>query len=63
MSDFSRVINGELKKFNDPESDKMHRLKGEISEVKDVMRSNINKVLELRFFGTLGLSAFGFLEF
>ena len=46
MSDFSRVINGELKRFNDPESDKMYRLKGEISEVKDVMRNNINKVLE-----------------
>ena len=46
MSDFSRVINGELKRFNDPESDKMYRLKGEIAEVKDVMRNNINKVLE-----------------
>ena len=46
MSDFAHVISGELKRFNDPESDKMHRLKNDIADVKDVMRNNITKVLE-----------------
>ena len=46
MSDFAHVISGELKRFNDPESDKMHRLKHDIADVKDVMRNNITKVLE-----------------
>ena len=46
MSDFSHVISAELKHFNNPESDKMNRLKENISDVKDVMRNNINKVLE-----------------
>ena len=46
MSDFAQIISSELKRFNDPESDKMNRLQNSISDVKNVMRQNINKVLE-----------------
>ncbi len=46
MSDFSRSIKGALERYNNPEADKLHNLQNQISDVKDVMRSNINKVLE-----------------
>ncbi|KAJ4952924.1 hypothetical protein NE237_029756 [Protea cynaroides] len=45
--EFSRVLSQQLDYYsNDPNADRMNRLKGEMSQVRNVMIDNIDKVLE-----------------
>lgn len=45
--EFSRVLNQQMEYYsNDPNADKINRMKGEISQVRNVMIENIDKVLE-----------------
>ncbi|XP_019434739.1 PREDICTED: vesicle-associated membrane protein 711-like [Lupinus angustifolius] len=45
--EFSRVLNQQIEYFsNDPNADRIHRLKGEMSQVRNVMIENIDKVLD-----------------
>lgn len=45
--EFSRVLSQQLDYFsNDPKADNINRMKGEISQVRNVMIQNIDKVLE-----------------
>lgn len=46
-SDFGRVLRTQMEHFsNSQESDKIHKVRGQIQEVKDVMIDNIEKVLD-----------------
>lgn len=42
---FQRVLQSQMDYFNNPESDKISRLQGQIGEVREVMVENIEKVL------------------
>ncbi|KAL0559289.1 hypothetical protein IC582_003890 [Cucumis melo] len=45
--EFSRVLSQQMDHFsNDPNADRLNRLKGEMSQVRNVMMDNIEKVLE-----------------
>ncbi|KAI3982132.1 hypothetical protein MKX01_019038 [Papaver californicum] len=45
--EFSRVLNQQMEYYsNDPNADRINRLKGEMSQVRNVMIENIDKVLE-----------------
>ncbi|KAJ0605416.1 putative Longin domain, v-SNARE, coiled-coil domain-containing protein [Helianthus annuus] len=45
--EFSRVLSQQMEYYsNDPNADRMNRLKGEMSQVRNVMIQNIDKVLE-----------------
>nr|GEV26637.1 vesicle-associated membrane protein 711 [Tanacetum cinerariifolium] len=45
--EFSRVLSQQMDYYsNDPNADRMNRLKGEMSQVRNVMIQNIDKVLE-----------------
>ncbi|RZC61990.1 hypothetical protein C5167_023731 [Papaver somniferum] len=45
--EFSRVLNQQMEYYsNDPNADRINRLKGEMSQVRNVMIDNIDKVLE-----------------
>ncbi|KAL8543954.1 hypothetical protein ACS0TY_004486 [Phlomoides rotata] len=45
--EFSRVIGQQMEYYsNDPNTDRINRLKGEMSYVRNVMIENIDKVLE-----------------
>ncbi|GFQ00461.1 vesicle-associated membrane protein 711 [Phtheirospermum japonicum] len=45
--EFSRVLSQQIEYFsNDPNADRINRLKGEMSQVRNVMIENIDKVLE-----------------
>ncbi|VFQ60738.1 unnamed protein product [Cuscuta campestris] len=45
--DFSRVLSQQMEYYsNDPNADRINRLKGEMSQVRNVMIENIDKVLE-----------------
>ncbi|KAJ4754396.1 hypothetical protein LUZ62_088801 [Rhynchospora pubera] len=45
--EFSRVLSQQMDYFsNDPSADRMNRIKGEMSQVRNVMIENIDKVLE-----------------
>ncbi|EPS70554.1 hypothetical protein M569_04207 [Genlisea aurea] len=45
--EFSRVINQQMEYYsNDPNADRINRIKGEMSQVRNVMIENIDKVLE-----------------
>ncbi|EOY31172.1 Vesicle-associated membrane protein 713 isoform 2 [Theobroma cacao] len=45
--EFSRVLSQQMDHFsNDPNADRLNRLKGEMSQVRSVMIDNIEKVLE-----------------
>lgn len=45
--EFSRVLHQQMEYFsNDPNADRINRMKGEISQVRNVMIENIDKVLE-----------------
>ncbi|XP_002531953.2 vesicle-associated membrane protein 711 [Ricinus communis] len=45
--DFSRILSQQMHHYsNDPEADRLNRLKGEMSQVRSVMMDNIEKVLE-----------------
>ncbi|KAK9072834.1 hypothetical protein SSX86_009269 [Deinandra increscens subsp. villosa] len=45
--EFSRVLSQQMEYYsNDPNADRMNRLKGEMSQVRTVMIQNIDKVLE-----------------
>ncbi|KGN60087.1 vesicle-associated membrane protein 711 [Cucumis sativus] len=45
--EFSRVLSQQLEYYsNDPNADRINRLKGEMSQVRNVMIENIDKVLE-----------------
>lgn len=45
--EFSRVLNQQMDYYsNDPNADRMNRIKGEMSQVRNVMIDNIDKVLE-----------------
>ncbi|KAL5783449.1 hypothetical protein ACOSP7_008478 [Xanthoceras sorbifolium] len=45
--EFSRVLSQQMDQFsNDPNADRLNRLKGEMSHVRSVMIDNIDKVLE-----------------
>ncbi|XP_043719448.1 vesicle-associated membrane protein 711 [Telopea speciosissima] len=45
--EFSRVLSQQIDYYsNDPNADRMNRLKGEMSQVRNVMIDNIDKVLE-----------------
>ncbi|XP_076895101.1 vesicle-associated membrane protein 711-like [Bidens hawaiensis] len=45
--EFSRVLSQQMQYYsNDPNADRIHRLKGEMSQVQNVMIQNIDKVLE-----------------
>ncbi|OMO57710.1 Synaptobrevin [Corchorus olitorius] len=45
--EFSRILSQQMEYFsNDPNADRLNRLKGEMSQVRSVMIDNIEKVLE-----------------
>eukprot|EP00301_Raphidiophrys_heterophryoidea_P019831 c4677_g1_i1.p1 GENE.c4677_g1_i1~~c4677_g1_i1.p1 ORF type:complete len:249 (+),score=44.19 c4677_g1_i1:1-747(+) len=44
--EFSRVIRSRMDHFSSPEADKLSQVRGEIGEVKNIMVTNIEKVLE-----------------
>lgn len=45
--EFSRILSQEMDRYsNDPNADRLNRLKGEMSQVRTVMINNIEKVLE-----------------
>jgi len=44
--DFSKVLQKQMEIFSDPNQDKITRVRGEIDEVKSVMVTNIERVLE-----------------
>ncbi|MBA0547859.1 hypothetical protein Golob_018994 [Gossypium lobatum] len=45
--EFSRVLSQQMEYYSsDPNADRMNRLKGEMSQVRNVMIENIDKVLE-----------------
>ncbi|KAL5697883.1 hypothetical protein ACHQM5_028987 [Ranunculus cassubicifolius] len=45
--EFSRILSQQMEYFtNDPNADRINRLKGEMSQVRNVMIENIDKVLE-----------------
>jgi len=45
-ADFQRVLQQQMDRFNSTKDDKVQRVREEISQVKDVMIKNIDKVLE-----------------
>ncbi|KAI7994494.1 Vesicle-associated membrane protein 711 [Camellia lanceoleosa] len=46
--EFSRVLSQQMEYYsNDPNADRINRLKGEMSQVRNVMIENIDKVLEV----------------
>nr|GMD42868.1 vesicle-associated membrane protein 711 [Ipomoea batatas]GMD47507.1 vesicle-associated membrane protein 711 [Ipomoea batatas] len=46
-NEFSRVLNQQMEYYsNDPNADRINRIKGEMSQVRNVMIENIDKVLE-----------------
>jgi vesicle-associated membrane protein 7 len=45
-SDFQRVLQQQMERYNNMKTDKVQKVKEEISAVKDVMIKNIDKVLE-----------------
>ncbi|XP_019173768.1 PREDICTED: vesicle-associated membrane protein 711-like [Ipomoea nil] len=46
-NEFSRVLSQQIEYYSkDPNADRINRIKGEISQVRDVMIENIDKVLE-----------------
>ncbi|XP_030464866.1 vesicle-associated membrane protein 713-like [Syzygium oleosum] len=45
--EFSRILSQEMERYsNDPNADRLNRLKGEMSQVRTVMINNIEKVLD-----------------